>query len=72
MINNLYHNQTLETAQLTNPNQKTLNLNTQAPQMGPTNLQQAAQPYNNPPPNGLNNTSNVSPTIGVNPNKYQY
>jgi hypothetical protein len=36
--------------------------------MGPTNLQQAAQPYNNPPPNGLNNTNNVSPTIGVNPN----
>ena len=51
MYNNQYQNRTLETAQLTNPNQNAMNLNTQPPQMGPPYYPnplppQMGQPYN--------------------------
>ena len=51
MYNNQYQNQTLETAQLTNPNLNTMNLNPQPTQMGQPyypnpQLPQTGQPYN--------------------------
>lgn len=54
MYNNQYQNQTLETAQLTNPNQNTMNLNPPPPKMGQPyypNPQppQMGQPYNSNP-----------------------
>ena len=66
MYNNQYRNQTLETAQLTNPNQNTMNLNPQPPQMGQPyypnpQLPQMGQPYNSNPQFPQTNQPNSYP-----------
>lgn len=55
MYNNQYQNRTLETAQLTNPNQNAMNLNPQPPQMGQPYYPNPQPPQMGPPyyPNPL-------------------